>query len=143
MMLFVIYINTFLEKLDDIFNTSSTTLTAYADDITEDVREIFPDFENASGAKLNINKTFGLQIGNFRPPDWLNVKELIKVLRILFETNLRQAATNNWNNTVNKVRQFIWMHMNCDLNIIQKTILCNIFALSKIWYTAAIFPITK
>jgi Reverse transcriptase (RNA-dependent DNA polymerase)/zinc-binding in reverse transcriptase len=152
MMLFVIYVNTLLDKLDEICNTHFTTLTAYADDITviidsnqklDNIMQIFADFENASGARLNINKTFGLKIGNFRSPDWLNVKEQLKILGILFETNLRQAATNNWNSTVNKVRQLLWMHMNRDLNTIQKTILCNTFALSKIWYTAAIFPITK
>jgi hypothetical protein len=50
------YYQTLLEKQDDICNTSLTTLTSYADDITvilecsqkiEDVRRIFTDFENA------------------------------------------------------------------------------------------------
>jgi hypothetical protein len=35
------------------------------------------------------------------------------------------------------------MHMGRDLNIIQRVIFCNTFALSKIWYTAAIYPTTN
>jgi hypothetical protein len=33
--------------------------------------------------------------------------------------------------------------MGRDLNIIQRVIFCNTFALSKIWYTAAIYPTTN
>jgi hypothetical protein len=32
------------------------------------------------------------------------------------------------------------MYMDRDLNIIQRVIFCNTFALSKIWYAAAIYP---
>jgi hypothetical protein len=35
------------------------------------------------------------------------------------------------------------MHMGRDLNIIQPVIFSNTFALSKFWYTAAIFPTTN
>jgi hypothetical protein len=52
----------------------------------------------------------------------------------------KEAAIDNWNITINKIRQQLWMHMSRFLNIIQKTIMCNTFVLTKLWFMSAIFP---
>jgi hypothetical protein len=84
-----------------------------ADDVTmlvdnnrrlTEIRRIFTDFERISGARLNLNKTICIMIGNFHLPTWLTAKEQIKILGVYFEENQRKGATFNWNNVVNKVR---------------------------------------
>jgi zinc-binding in reverse transcriptase len=82
-------------------------------------------------------------IGQFRPPDWLNTTENLKILGITFEENLKRAAENNWSRIVNNIRQMIWCHSTRDLNLLQKVTLCNTFILSKAWFVAAILPLAK
>jgi Reverse transcriptase (RNA-dependent DNA polymerase)/zinc-binding in reverse transcriptase len=152
MTLFVIYINTILQKLTQICNGPNDLVKAYADDITvitdnedkiERVKAVFDNFERVSAAKVNYNKTLSLTIGNFQHPQWSNQTTELKILGIYFQQNLHQAATRNWDETFNKVRHLLFCHQNRDLNIIQRVILCNVFALSKIWFLAAIFPTTN
>jgi hypothetical protein len=80
-----------------------------------------------------------IKIGNFTPPSWLQMEPKIKILAIHFIENLQKAAINKWNITINKIRQQLWVHMSRYLNIIQKTIMCNTFVLSKLWFMSAIF----
>jgi hypothetical protein len=93
-------------------NTTNTVI-AYADDITvlvnsrekaEEVRRIFQQFEAISGARVNYNKTMAIKIGIFQEPPWLQIKEQIKTLGIIFEADLKKTANSNWNLTVNNVR---------------------------------------
>jgi hypothetical protein len=100
--------------------------------------------EKVSGAKLNYQKTAAMKIGEIMVPEWLNATSNIKILGINFEENIKSASEINWRNAVNKLRQLLWLHTARNLNLIQKVILCNTFILlSKVWYIAAIFPISK
>jgi hypothetical protein len=84
-----------------------------------------------------------MQIGEFPIPSWLNIKKEIAILGIFFQENLKSAASKSWNDTINKARGFLFIHMGRDLNIIQRVIFYNIFGLNKIWYMAAIYPTTN
>jgi hypothetical protein len=155
MLFFVIYLDVLLQKISNVTLSSANTtntVIAYADDITvlvnsrekaEEVRSIFQQFEAVSGARVNYNKTMAIKIGTIQEPPWLQIKEQIKTLGIIFEANLKKAANSNWNLTVNKVRQMVWLHSSRNLNVLQKIILCNTFILSKLWFLAAIFPATN
>jgi hypothetical protein len=82
---------------------TTNTVIAYADDITvlvnsrekaEEVRRIF-QFEAISGARVNYNKIMAIKIGNIQEPSWLQIKEQIKTLGIIFEADLKKAANSN------------------------------------------------
>ncbi len=152
MVFFTIYINILLQKIEEIYNDTVDCLVAYADDITlitdshekiTRVRQIFTSFERASGAKLNLQKTIALKIGEFQPPNWLITEEKVKILGLTFEENLKTTAENNWSKIFNSIRQLLWLHTPRNLNLLQKITLCNTFILSKAWYIAAILPITN
>jgi hypothetical protein len=86
-------------------------ITAYTDYINvivdsnekvNEIRQIFEQLEAVSGARLNLPRTVGMQIGKFSAPPWLSIKKVIKILGIFFES---------WNDTINKARGFLFMHM--------------------------------
>jgi hypothetical protein len=96
---------------------------------------VFPCYRGIvaiSGTRVNYNKTMAIKIGTTQEPPWLHIKEQIKTLGIIFEANLKKAANSNWNLTVNKVRQMVWLHSSRNINVLQKIILCNTFILSKL-----------
>jgi hypothetical protein len=82
------------------------TITAYADDITiiitssteaNQVKNIFQNFQEVSGAKLNYNKIMAIKFGNFTPLSWLQIKPERKILGKHFIENLQKVAISNWN----------------------------------------------
>jgi hypothetical protein len=82
---------------------------------------------------VNYNKTMAIKIGTIQEPPCLQIKEQIKT-GIIFEAVLKKAANSNWNLSVNKVRQMVWLHSSRNLNGLQKIILSNTFILSKLWF---------
>jgi hypothetical protein len=80
-----------------------------------------------------------IKIGTIQEPPWLQNKEQIQTLGIIFEANLKKAANSNWNLTVNKVRQMVWLDSSRNLNVLQKIT----FILSKLWFLAAFFQATN
>jgi Reverse transcriptase (RNA-dependent DNA polymerase) len=95
---------------------------AYADDITlitddirkvEAVKQIFVSFEKVAGAKLNLQKTSAMKIGDCHSPEWVNNAEKVKILGITFEENLKTSAENNWSKIVNNIRHLLWLHSTC------------------------------
>jgi hypothetical protein len=132
--------DTLLQK-SKICNDFMDMIISYADDITvivdgnekvNEIRHIFELFEAVSSARLNLTKTVDMQIAGFPVPTWLNIKTEIKILGIFFEENLKSSASKSWNDTINKARGLLFIHMGRDLNIIQRVIFCNTFELSKI-----------
>jgi hypothetical protein len=83
-------------------NTTNTVI-AYADDTVlvnsrekaEEVTRIFQTFEAISGAHVNYNKTMAINIRTILEPPWLQIKEQIKTLVIIFGADLKKAANSN------------------------------------------------
>jgi hypothetical protein len=74
MLLFTVYLDTLLQKISQICNDTTDMITVYSEDITvivdssdevNEIRQIFEQFEAVSGARLNLTKTVGMQIGEF------------------------------------------------------------------------------
>jgi hypothetical protein len=128
-----------LQKISNLTLSSvktTNTVIAYSDDITvlvnsrekaEEVRIIFQQFDAISGARVSYNKTMAIKKGTIQEPPWIQSKKQIKPLGIIFEAELKNAANSNWNLTVNKVRQMVWLNSSRNLNVLQKIILCNSF----------------
>ena len=139
----------------------------YADDTTvvarnitslEEIFNTLERFERASGSNINKHKTKGLALGNFDHVecdtllkqwrkndvvvDWVNDSGL-KILGITFFTNLRRTAYLNWQkayeNFKNKLKNF--KYRNVSLRC--KSVYINTLTLSKVWFVANVFPISK
>ena len=108
------------------------------------------EFERASGAILSRNKKcliLGLGKWSNRQAWDLNflkpVKEM-KVFEIWIMASYRRLLSSNWNTRIEKLRRtnFSWSGRYFG-NIKQKIEILNCFALSRIFYVAAVLPLTK
>ena len=114
------------------------------------VEEAVIKFEKASGAILSRNKKcLVLGIGSWRNKkswglDYLQPVKEIKIFGIWFMNRYKQMLSTNWSNRIEKLRRTIcsWTGRYFD-NIKQKIEVVNCFALSRIFYVAALLPITK
>lgn len=153
MHLFVLYLHPLLEKLLSICDNPLELVVAYADDISvivvddnklEAIRIAFRNFERSSGALLNVNKTFALNIGpqnEDRTSTWLNMQESVKILGVTFYNSLKQTIEYNWNDVIRKTSRLMWLFKQRNLCLQQKIIALNTFVTSRLWYMAAIFTI--
>lgn len=156
MHLFVLYIEPLLQKIIHSCSDNLDLINVYADDLSlivnnlndlEIVKMHIENFGLVSGAKLNVSKSKAIVIGfgNASLPSvsWLKFEEKIKILGICFSNSVRTMTDDNWTNVVNSVSQCIRLNQTRKLNIIQKTIFINTFALSKAWYVASTIKISN
>lgn len=129
MHLFVIYLEPLIQKLKHICNGELNFLGSFADDVTvvvdciekvEQIKNIFYDFGLISGARLNLLKTECLIIGNgtdlLFQPDWLNVKQNIKILGVLFCNEFKEMIDKNWISVSSSLSKLLWLHKSRNLN---------------------------
>uniref|UniRef100_U5ER22 Reverse transcriptase domain-containing protein n=1 Tax=Corethrella appendiculata TaxID=1370023 RepID=U5ER22_9DIPT len=151
MHLFVIYLQPLLDKLARICDGEHDLLSGYADDISviidsiiklNQIRTAFEEFCAGSGALVNYNKTYCITIGATQQatPDWIVRKDSVKILGVVYENSIAKMTTTNWKTAVDKYRIAMWVNRPRSLNIIQKVILINTYAASKLWYLASILP---
>lgn len=151
MLLFVLYLHPLLQRLERV--CGEDLVVAYADDVTvivsstqkiNDIKHLFLQFEQAAGAKLNLQKTksvdVGFSDGNPLSVPWLQTSNTVKVLGVIFANSIRQMINLNWDSMVGKFTQLAWFNSTRSLNLHQKVILLNTFLTSKIWYLASIIP---
>ena len=104
MHLFVLYLNPLITRLESICCDQDDVINAYADDISvvttsfsklEEVKATIEAFGRTAGAKLNVEKTTGLDIGHITPTTspmhvpWLREVERLRLLCISFANNIR------------------------------------------------------
>ena len=173
MLLYVLYIEPLILLLDRrlkglVFLRSPTqshlenfkqVTEAFCDDInliiTDDddfkvVGDSVVEFEKVSGAILSRNKkclVLGLGLWKNRVAwnlDYLQPVEEIKIFGIWVMNNYRQLLSVNWSRRIEKLRNsiFSWSGRHFG-NIKQKVDVLNCFALSRIFYVAAVLPVTK
>ena len=173
MLLYVIYVEPFLLLLEKrlsglIFSSLNASQNlesfkqvseAFCDDINliitknEDFQVVgrtVCDFEVASGAILSRNKKcLVLGLGSWKNRhswilEFLQPVKVIKVFGIWIMDNYRQLLSYNWNKRIENLRKaiFSWAGRYFE-TIKQRIIVMNCFALSRIFYTAAVLPITK
>lgn len=156
MHLFVLYLEPLLQKIIASCSDELDLVNAYADDVSlvinnlndlEIIKQLFIDYGKVSGAQLNLNKTKAIEIG-FGPSislisDWLNITSSIKILGIQYSNSIRQMTDENWKNVIQNVSVVLQINQPRKLNLIQKQIFVNTFALSRAWYVASVIKLNN
>ena len=164
MILFIIYQEPFYRmmkrKLSNMSlslpNSLKVSVLGYADDSViivtcdESIVECFnviTDYEKASGAILNKNKTTILGIGSWKNKSvWpINGFKLLygscKILGVFHSNSYQEGVNLNWVNIENKINRMIGVFVNRKLTIFQKCIIINCKFLAKAWYVSHVYPI--
>lgn len=155
MALFALYIEPLIRLIYDnvqgcfIANTFIKVI-AYADDLNifvlndhefDTVLELINYFSIFSKIKLNVRKSHFMRLNNCRSgPHMLEEKMSLKILGIVFYQNFSRTVDSNYNSIIPKFKNVLAQHSKRKLNLVQKCIVLNSYALSKIWYIAQIFP---
>lgn len=155
MLLFCLYLEPLLQKLQSCCSTDLDALFGYADDISlllndigklTEIKQIFNMFEQVSGAKVNFSKTKSMLVGvdrNLQIPNWIKFDEKIKILGIWYHNSSKLMIEQNWMELIKNLRFVLWNNQFRNLNLIQKVFYLNTYASSKIWYVASTVPIDK
>lgn len=156
MHLFVLYIEPLVQRIAASCSHNLDLINVYADDLSlivnnlndlEIIKNHIEHFGLVSGAKLNVSKTKAVEIGfgNMTLPvlQWLKVEEKVKILGIYFSNSIKQMTDDNWTNAINNASFVIRMNQTRKLNLIQKIVFLNTFALSKVWYVASTIKINN
>ena len=129
----------------------NTNLEGYADDtniILDDDQSIIEalklirDFETATEASLNLNKTkvFGIDQWKGRitwPIANVHVQtESMPVWGITFSNNFEEAANMCWSNVKTRISNKIRSMYNRNLTLFQRSLIVNSLLTSQIWYYA-------
>ena len=135
---------------------SQTKKLGYADDSSilvqndEGFTETFQlveKFQNASNAKLNLNKTKVYGFGSWSnrinwPIIGLQIEQnYFTTLGITFSCNYNLALNTTWTRVINKIKNRIPLIRNNFYTINQKSCIVNSLLLSKIWYVAHVYPL--
>ena len=138
-------------------NNFSISVAGYADDSSVFVRElnsliilseIVMNFEFATGAKLNREKTKIMGLGNWKdrdrwPIDELKIEKECKILGIYYSNDYKETVHRNWEICTNKINSRINMLSDRFLSLYQKAMIINSLVLSKIWYISHVFPLGR
>ncbi|MCP3925856.1 MAG: reverse transcriptase family protein, partial [Desulfobacterales bacterium] len=130
-------------------------ITQYADDTTiilqgeKSITSTFDcvqDFEMASGAKINKEKSKGIWLGlyEFRSDNPFNLKwgrEALKILGVYHGPVFNEKDT--WEPRINKFIKTLDLWTSRDLSLRGRAVVANQLASSVFWYTAAIYPIPQ
>ena len=108
---------------------------------------IFTEFEDMSGAILSRSKkTKVLGLGGWRgrnkwPLKWIETVDELKVFGIKVSANYKEIVKLNWEFRLTKLIQTInsWAPRILE-TLVQRVEILRTFALSRIWYVAAVIP---
>ena len=142
-------------KLDDVRISQyadDTTLFLYDPESLKRALEIISIYEQASGAKLNLDKTAAMVIGNTSkqkfhiddfPLNWV-IGTGIKTLGITFFNDYFHTQNFNWTIQINKLKNTLDAWKSRSLSFKGKSMVINAMALSKIWYLGTVIePLRK
>ena len=131
-----------------------STVVAYADDVTvlvtkpedfDQIQQSVTQFERATGAKLNKQKSKALAIGNWTAPAaalGIDFREQIIILGVKFESTIRTSMIASWDNIVRAVRAQARAAYARDLCLAKRLQCVQMYLLSKILYIAQTLPPT-
>ena len=137
-------------------NRLQVVICGYADDSTVIVNqeeglikcfEVIKTYEDASGAKLNWEKTSILGVGRWKaksvwPIAGLKVlQDNCKILGIYHDNDYQRSILLNWESMETSISRCVGMFYNRKLTLFQKTILINSKVLAKTWYLSHVYPI--
>ena len=121
-----------------------TTLTVVGDKSIDEVFSTVTLFEQASGARINLQKCEGLWLGSNRgrlgrPHNirWTSGK--IKIIGYHFGNV--DTAHDNWDERIFKFKKTLNLWKTRDLSLRGRSLVLNQLAVSKLWYTASIYPL--
>lgn len=163
-----VYIS-YIQPLDDALNKDKFIISVqipgkkapvtilYADDMNLALSDktdigrviiILEKFENATGSKINQDKTQGLMLNNprlehpiFEQIEWKN-KEGIEILGILFHTKYTDTIESNWSILTSKMTSTLNSIRYRSLSLKGKITVLNSLTLSRGWYAATITEIS-
>ena len=142
----------------DINNVHTSLIYQHADDTSvsvSDTQSVYNTFETvntfcqATGAKVNLNKSEVLCIGkcrlnniSFNLP--VSVKyDCIKVLGIYLGPNKNVCEINNWKSKISKIKSLMGLWSQRNLTLQGKSIVLNTFMLSRLWYCIHVLPVPE
>ena len=157
MVLFNLVIETLIRSTDHVLqglcvNNNTIISRSYADDlyflITQpseipEFMKLLSDFEDISGAKINLLKSKYLPLGSWMV-DYGDIitafpkANCLKILGLTFFPSIAETARYNWNSITNKVHQSTISNLSRRLTLFQKVWFLNTYFFSKIWFTAKI-----
>ena len=123
-----------------------TTLLLQGNQSSLAIENHIANYEKASGAKINKDKSEGLWLGSFknRPDSPLGFnwkKKTLKILGLYFGTE--DTNKLNWEPKVSKFIKTLDLWKSRDLTFRGKAVVVNQLASSALWYTASVFPIPQ
>uniref|UniRef100_A0AAX7UBY7 Reverse transcriptase domain-containing protein n=1 Tax=Astatotilapia calliptera TaxID=8154 RepID=A0AAX7UBY7_ASTCA len=155
--LYVLAINPLLKRINDdkrikgyvLDKSFKITALGYADDVTVIIRnqnelssvmEILHHYEQASGAKLNQDKTEGVWLGlqTRQPKMMISLCREIKILGIWIDNT--DSSLLNWNKKENEIKMEIMKWENKDTNYKTRINIVKTHIISKLLFLAAVFP---
>lgn len=130
---------------------TESKISAYADDITLTLRDdcsvtsafdMIRQYELASGAKLNMEKSEGIYVGlqagrNHGPVPIRWLEEQTTILGINFGNSL----TQNWEKCIKKIENGVAKWQKRKLTLKGKSVIINTYAVSHLVYLASVFEI--
>ena len=135
-------------------SSDSAKISGFADDglgfCTSDASihnllKMYTDFGKASGSKLNYSKTKGIFLGKWKSrsdhPFGISWIEQSKVVGII--TGQEVSVDDQFHPLLSKFRTVLNGNKGRSMSIFGKTVLCNVLALSKLWYRGTVSPISK
>ena len=164
MLLFIIYIEPFLLFLERTLTGMSVAgipqvLEAYCDDVnifTSDLEDMMKvecavqKFEGMSGAILSRNKKCKvLGLGKWKrktnwPLQYVKAEDEIKIFGIYVRSSYKAMLKRNWEFRFSKFQNCVMSWSSKFIPSLRDRVeVLNIFALSRVYYLASIFPISK
>jgi hypothetical protein len=135
-------------------SNDSAKISAYADDglgfcttdaSIKNLLDLYTHFGKASGSKLNKQKTKGVFVGKWKSrsdhPFGISWIEQSKVVGIFTGQNV--TADDQFCPILTKFRKVLNSCNGRSMSIFGKSTVCNVLALSQMWYRASAVPISK
>ena len=159
MLLFTMCLNPLLCMIDENLaachsgpHNKRTEVIAYAVDVTiiltspkdiSIVHEALRCYEDASGAKLNIQKSKVMALESWDTSHTIMgipYRTELRVLGIQMTTIIQQSVINSWRTVIGKIRAQARDVYSRTLSLNQRAIYVHNYLIHKAWYTAQILP---
>ena len=159
MLLFTLCLNSLLCMIDENLaaahsgpHNMRTAVIAYTDDVMiilrspkniPIVQEAPRCYKDASGAKLNIQKSKTMALGSWDTSHTIlgiTYHTELRILGIKMTTTIHQSAINSWRKIIGKIRAQSRDAYSRTLSLDKRVFYVHNYLLAKAWYTAQILP---
>lgn len=129
-------------------HADDTTLTVKNTSSVFEFLNVFELYGESTGAKINIEKSEILCIGNstLSNEDLARLKfrecdDVVKILGVYLGTNKSKCAFKNWKDKVSKIKSLLGFWSKRELTIQGRCTVINSLVMSKLWYVLSVFSI--